>query len=426
MGYLGAGALTIGLRTVPPGIVTGVHHADVIVVGGGPAGSAAAITLARAGRHVVLIDKATFPRDKCCGDGLTTGSLRLLEDLGLDPSAVSTWQHVDDVVVVGPTGVSTRLSFPRGRGEFAAVAERRDLDAALLDVARTNGVEVHEGAALTHAETRDDRVVLGVAGLGQLEAPYAIGADGMWSTLRRCLDARLEGYRGDWHAFRQYFSDVSPTAAIELAVWFEADLLPCYAWSFPLPGNRANVGFGILRGSRLSGADMNRTWIDLLQRPHIAEFLGPNAVPEGSHRAWPIPTRLPGPKLSHDRVLFVGDSAAVGDPMTGEGIGQALASGIHAADALLVAGPHDPIVATRRYEAWVRHNLTPDTRMADLLSRALAHRKGVRAAIALADLTPWTRRNFARWLFEDEPRAALLTPHRLHSTFLRRDGAYRT
>ena len=62
--------------------------ADVVVVGGGPGGMAAAIPLARAGREVVVVDKARFPRDKCCGDGLTTAALRLLETLGLEPASV--------------------------------------------------------------------------------------------------------------------------------------------------------------------------------------------------------------------------------------------------------------------------------------------------------------------------------------------------
>src|SRR5436189_3882596 len=107
--------------------------ADVAVVGGGPAGAAAAIALARHGREVVLVDRARFPRDKCCGDGLTAGALRQYEALGLRPSMVPSWQVVDDVVVRSPSGRRVRLPMPRGQGMFAAVARRADLDSALLD-----------------------------------------------------------------------------------------------------------------------------------------------------------------------------------------------------------------------------------------------------------------------------------------------------
>ena len=110
--------------------------------------------------------------------------------------------------------------------------------------------------------------------------------------------------------------------------------------------------------------------------------------------------------------------------MTGEGIGQALASGMSAAQSILAAGPHDAVTVAEQYESWVSTDLLPDNKMAGWLTHALRHRKGTRAAIAIADLSPWTRRCFARWLFEDEPRAALLTPNRLHRSFLRRDGAY--
>src|SRR5947207_3885318 len=84
--------------------VARVLEADVVVVGGGPAGAAAAITLARAGREVVVVDRARFPRDKCCGDGLTAGALRHYEALGLRPDSVASWQQVDDVWVRSPSG----------------------------------------------------------------------------------------------------------------------------------------------------------------------------------------------------------------------------------------------------------------------------------------------------------------------------------
>ena len=151
-------------------------HTDVAVVGGGPAGAAAAITLARAGRDVVLVDKATFPRDKCCGDGLTTGALRALEDLGLDPDAVESWHVVEDVVVRSPSGREITFPLPRGHGVYAVVARRRDLDAALLDVARAAGVAVHDGHPVDGLDQDPDRATLHVAGLGPLTASYVVAA----------------------------------------------------------------------------------------------------------------------------------------------------------------------------------------------------------------------------------------------------------
>src|SRR2546429_207498 len=181
--------------------------ADVAVVGGGPAGAAAAITLARAGHDVVLVDRARFPRDKCCGDGLTAGALR-------------------------------------------------------------------------------------VAGVGAVRCRYAMGAGGMWSPRRRALGGSTRGCVGGWHAFGQYFRGVSGAAAHELFVWFEADLLPGYAWSFPLPDGRANVGFVIQRSAGIPVRAMKDLWSDLLARPHVRDALGPDAEAEAPHRAWPNPARV--------------------------------------------------------------------------------------------------------------------------------------
>ena len=402
---------------------------DVAVVGGGPAGVAAAITLARAGRDVVLVDKATFPRDKCCGDGLTTGALRRYEALGLDPSSVASWQVVEDVFVRSPSGRTVCFPLPRDAGTYAAVARRVDLDAAFLDVARAAGVKVLEGHALRAASVTGDRVVLDVEGIGDLEARYAIGADGMWSPLRKALlgpDAE-RGYLGEWHAFRQYFRSVGPQAASELWVWFEPDLLPGYAWSFPLPGGRANVGFGIRREAGAPTRSMKAQWPEVLARPHIAEVLGPGAVAEAPHKAWPIPARIDDVTLSagRGRVLFVGDAARATDPMTGEGIGQALETGVLAADAIVAAGSHRPAMAASTYESAVARTLAVDHKLADLLTRALQHRKGARVAVLVAGTSDWTRHNFARWLFEDYPRAVLATPGRWRRGMLSGPGAFR-
>jgi geranylgeranyl reductase family protein len=404
-----------------------LSRVDAVVVGAGPAGAAAAITLARAGRDVVMVDKARFPRDKICGDGLTTGALRLLEGLGLDPATVGSWQAVDDVVVRGPAGHQVSFPLPHGRGTYAAVARRTDLDAALVDRARAAGVTVREGHGCTGAAEHADRVVVDVEGPdgpGAIEAPYAVAADGMWSPVRKHLGLATPGYRGEWHAFRQYFTSVGPRAA-DLVVWFEPDLLPGYAWSFPLPDGRANVGFGIQRGGKVARIqDMAGIWRELLDRPHIREVLGDDATPESPHRAWPIPARIDEAVLTGRRTLFVGDAAAATDPLTGEGIGQALLTGILAAEAVL-GGP-GPDTVTTTYRRRARGALVADHRMSMLLIRAVRHRKGVRAGMRLAGATGWTRRNFARWLFEDYPRALLATPRRWHRGMFTGDGAYTT
>ena len=415
------------------------EQVDVLVVGAGPAGTAAAITLARSGRAVTVIDKATFPRDKCCGDGLTTGALRRLEQLGLDPATVPSWEWVDDVMIAGANTKTIAFPLPDD-GHFAAVAARFDLDAALVQLAKDCGVRVMEGSTVTSAAQFRSEVHITVDGSHTIAARQVIAADGMWSTVRRLLSpavAAIESseettppakgerrYLGEWHAMRQYFSGVDNPEAKKLWVWFEKDLTPGYVWCFPLPGNRVNVGFGIERREDTKTRTMKATWESILQRPHIAAVLGPNAVAEDSPKAWPIPANPTTASFTDGRVLYVGDAARVCDVLTGEGIGQALQTGILAAEALLLH-PDDERAAARQYEDDARAELVPDHRMAATLSKMLRSRLICNAAVAICGATNWTRKNFVRWLFEDYARGIALTPFRWRWGLMSGEGAYK-
>ncbi|MEL6891723.1 MAG: NAD(P)/FAD-dependent oxidoreductase [Actinomycetota bacterium] len=402
---------------------------DVIVVGGGPAGAAAAIELTRAGRDVVVLDKAVFPRDKCCGDGLTTLALRELEHLGVEPAAIEDWIEVDGAHLRSPSGREVVVPLPVD-GVYAAVAPRAQLDDTILARARDEGAVVRDGVAFRDIEQFDDRVVVhaeSTDGAVEIIGRYVVAADGMWSPVRKAVGANEPGYLGEWHGFRQYARNVTGAAAHQLFVWFEPDLIPGYAWSFPLPGGRANVGFGVLRDGDRTGKQTKALWEELLTRPHIVEALGHDAELEDRHTAWPIPARVDEVPLTTNRVFFVGDAAAATDVMTGEGIGQALLTGRLAAEAIIGAGALQPEHARGIYEREVAYHLFADHRMSLALGKVLAKDWGARGAIrVVAGSGEWGRRNFARWMFEDEPRAVVLTPSRWHRRFLDRPGAYRT
>jgi len=211
-----------------------VTTVETLIVGAGPAGTGAATALARAGREVLIVDRAEFPRDKCCGDGLTTMALRELEALGWNPENATGYTHVDAVSVRSPSGRVIDFSLPDA-GHFAAVVPRVELDQTLVDLARRSGARILEGHSLRTARITETGVVAEFDGLGEVSAQHLIAADGMWSPTRKSLGLHQERYLGEWHGFRQYFSNVGD-AANRLWVWFEPDLIPGYVWSFPLTG----------------------------------------------------------------------------------------------------------------------------------------------------------------------------------------------
>jgi len=186
---------------------------SVLVAGGGPAGSAAAITLASAGVDVTVLDRARFPREKCCGDGLTTGGLRRLAALGLDPRAVGSFTPVDALYASSPSGRVVRVPLVGPTGTYAAVARRFDLDAALIELARAAGATIVEGDGVTAIGPAPRGTGVAVTSAsGVVHHPQVVlAADGARSTVRRLVRERdgappaaagaLAG-RDAWFAYR--------------------------------------------------------------------------------------------------------------------------------------------------------------------------------------------------------------------------------
>ncbi len=161
---------------------------DVLVVGAGPAGVAMPGSNPADSRWMLLVvDKATFPRDKTCGDGLTTGALRLLDEIGFDVRSLPSWVGVTDTVLVSPTGREVEVPLPPA-GAYAGVVPRAELDVALVVHARARGVDVREGAGVTAIQEGDDSVIATLADGTAVTARFVVAGDGHYSPVRRMVE----------------------------------------------------------------------------------------------------------------------------------------------------------------------------------------------------------------------------------------------
>lgn len=340
---------------------------DLIVIGGGPAGSAAALAAvgARPGARVLLLDRADFPRDKACGDGIAAHGRDELAKLGV-PDLIADYTPSTRLSVISPGGATVSATAARPNH----VVPRKVFDARLVDAARDRGVEVRKHRVKELSLVGDTVVVDG------LVARAVVAADGANSTVRRLLHVPAGKETHIALAVRGY-ADVpadSPRAdgaqfiAMQKAGW------PAYAWSFPIGDGTANVGFGMLL-PRLHEA--GRPGREVLHG-RLAELL-PD-LPARDLLAHHLPLSPGRPKVpGRGRVLLAGDAASLINPLTGEGIYYALVSGRLAGEAAVTAA--DPI---RAYRAGLKQALGHHLRTTDVLARAAQSSRFVDAAIATA------------------------------------------
>jgi geranylgeranyl reductase family protein len=354
---------------------------DVAVVGAGPGGSAAAITLARAGVRVALIDRQEFPRTKPCGDLIGCGGIALARTLGVDAATLAPYPPLHGAVVVAPGTRPLVLHTGRRADDDARVIPRHIFDTALVRVAE------QAGATFIRLHVRDlihDRgKIIGVRGGDArattiVHARAVIGADGYGSRIARAVrgdDTTRGGQVGV--ALRAYATGFALPHAWEhcLVFAYDAQTAPGYGWLMPLPDGGANIGIGTLApGTHAPDTARLR---DLFRRftagtPWLA---GTTIADDPPPRTWPLalaPRRGP---LVGDGVLLIGEAAALVGPMTGAGIYPAMQSGVWAGEAL-IAALHTGDLSRRAlmpYERRVRRRFLPQHRAEAWAQRLLTN-----------------------------------------------------
>jgi menaquinone-9 beta-reductase len=316
-----------------------VPRFDAVIVGAGPAGSTAALCLARAGARVALVDRRAFPRDKACGDLVGPRGVRLLRELGV---AVADVRQVGDLIVVGPSGRRALLPALPGRDYpgYALAVSRLALDRALFEAAIVAGAcPVRD---LFVGLSGDPRTPTGVhlAGGGELQADVVIGADG--ATSRVAAEAGLvDARRALWGFALRAYLDV-PVELPHILLWEPEPwrLFPGYGWIFPAADGRANVGLGLaVAADRLLARQAGERFNDFCEHLQRQGLL-PVAGRGGGQRlgGW-LKMGMVGTVPARGTVLLAGDAAGLINPLQGEGIAQAMASGRDAATAILTGGP---------------------------------------------------------------------------------------
>jgi geranylgeranyl reductase family protein len=314
------------------------HDADAIVVGGGPAGAAAAARLAARGFRTVLIDRASFPRDKVCGDFVGPTALAELADLGVaQTQAFRATSKMADLALHVDGEQLTVMGIPQvgGLPGYGRVIPRLQLDGWILDAARHAGATVLDGHKVTAVQQAPDAVTVrgqSAAGPWQLRTRLLLGADGSNSMVARTLRGGVPPSQDRIVAVRAYFDDVDGPVG-QGDVCFRGDSFPGYYWLFPDGAGSANLGVGMLVSTYpRSGRNLREMLLRLVAEDASLRYRLRGARMRGKVLGHPLTTYNPRLPLIGNRVMLLGDAAGLINPLNGEGIQYALHSARWAAD----------------------------------------------------------------------------------------------
>ncbi|MDX1662252.1 MAG: NAD(P)/FAD-dependent oxidoreductase [Candidatus Promineifilaceae bacterium] len=352
---------------------------DVIVVGAGPAGATAAMSLAQKGYDVLMLDRKQFPRDKACGDGIPASALTLLFSLGMEEKIRNAnFYHVDKIRLVSPKGYMMDAELEESRFPIgSAVVPRTEFDALLQQHAVDSGAEFVQGQV--KEPIVEDGQVKGVrarvnGSTKEFRSPLVIGADGVTSTIARALrpDEHEDEHRAV--ALRAYAEDIEELPhSVEFYLYEE--ILPGYAWIFPTGEGQANIGLGMrLDKFRDEKHNLNDLLDRFMEMPDIKKRFH-NGSSLRDVATWQL--NFGSQKhiqRAYDGAMLIGDAAGLINPLTGGGISNALVSARLATETAHAAFLKEDFTreALQTYDVDCVNVLWPTMRRSYMLQRATA------------------------------------------------------
>jgi geranylgeranyl reductase family protein len=328
------------------------READVIVVGAGPGGSAAAFHLARHGLRVELLEKSEFPREKVCGDGLTPRAVTQLVKMGVDTDSPG-WMRNKGLRVIGG-GIRLELAWPdlASHPNYGLTRTRMDFDEILAQAAVAAGATLRTSTNVSGPVLDGTGRVVGVrAAVGpdkepiEYHAPLVVAADGVSARFALSMGLAKREDRPIGVAVRRYYQSPVKHDDDFLESWLELrskeggeTLLPGYGWIFGMGDGRVNVGLGVLNSSTAFGKTNYRAMLtDWLSTTPPEWGMNDEANADGPIMGAALPMGFNRVPHYTRGVLLVGDSGGMVNPFNGEGIAYAMESGEMAAEVIVQA-----------------------------------------------------------------------------------------
>lgn len=361
-----------------------IEEVDVAIVGAGPAGASTAIGLKKTPLRVAVFDKAKFPRDKVCGDAL---SIKISEAMRqLSPDLPQKFEHFAEKVctnavkIVSPSNDCLEIVF-KPKKHFSGstigyVSRRIDFDNFLVEQFRNApNITFYENTPIDAVQVHREYIELQAKG-HSVRAKIAVAADGAHSIIaKRLANFKVDDghYSAAVRAYIKGMADPRPENYVEF--YLLGDLRPGYLWIFPLPNGLANVGLGMLSAAlRRKRINLREKLIEILRtHPQLASRFR-HAEIVGDIKGFGLPLGSKRYNISGERFLLTGDAASLIDPLTGEGIGEAMLSGAFAAKHILNCFKAQDFSASfnKQYDEMVYGRLMPSFRLHSVLQKVAA------------------------------------------------------